>query len=278
MPPSIGALAIAPANGSGDAVGVGVDAGVLLGELAADGAVTGADAEGDATAGPVVQADTRTSAASGRRIPQSSRVRRPCPRSPDTSVSGTEDPLAPAGGPSLLKIMRPMLTTAIPLWEIVLRTLVVYVTVAALLRVAGKRELGQMSVIDLVVILVIANAVQNSLNGGDNSLIGGLVSAATLVAINVAVDRVGRNVPFLDRFVRDEPTLLMQNGTLIKANLEHEGIEKDEIAMAAREHGIADLSSVDAAILEVDGSISVIPKEGGQVHRLRRIRQFRQRP
>jgi len=161
--------------------------------------------------------------------------------------------------------MRSVFVTSIPLWEIVLRTVVVYLVVLGLLRAAGKRELGQMSVIDLVVILVIANAVQNALNGGDVSLVGGLVSAATLVGINVFFDRFGRRVPYLSQL-------------LIEKNLEREDIEKEEIEMAAREHGLADLSAVDAAVLEVDGSISVIPKEGGNVHRTRRrVRQFRQR-
>jgi uncharacterized membrane protein YcaP (DUF421 family) len=166
----------------------------------------------------------------------------------------------------------------VPLAEIFVRTVIVYVAVFALLRLAGKRELGQMSVTDLVVILVIANAVQNSLNGGDTSLIGGLVAAGTLVVLNVAVDRFGRHVPFLERLVTSEPTLLMQGGKFIDKNLAEENITKDEIAMSAREHGIGALSEVSEAILEPDGSISIIPKEGGSVHRVRRIRQFRQRP
>ncbi len=168
--------------------------------------------------------------------------------------------------------------TSVPLLEIVFRTVVVYVAVFALLRIAGKRELGQMNVTDLVVILVIANAVQNSLNGGDTSLVGGIVAAATLVALNVLVDRYGKQVPFLERFVRSEPTLLMQDGVFIDKNLEQENVTKDEIEMSAREHGIKDLSEVSEAILEPDGSISIIPNEGGRIHRVRRIRQLRQRP
>ncbi len=171
-----------------------------------------------------------------------------------------------------------MLSPSVPLLEIVFRTVVVYIAVFFLLRLAGKRELGQMNVTDLVVILVIANAVQNSLNGGDTSLIGGIVAAATLVGMNVVVDRYGKQVPFLERFVRSEPTLLMQDGVFLEKNLEQENISKDEIAMSAREHGIKDLSEVSEAILEPDGSISVIPNEGGRIHRVRRIRQFRQRP
>jgi len=81
-----------------------------------------------------------------------------------------------------------------PWWEIILRTAVVYVVVLVLLRTAGKRELGQMSPVDLVVILVIANAVQNAMTGGDNSLIGGIIAATTLVAVNTAFSRVGHRV------------------------------------------------------------------------------------
>jgi len=167
----------------------------------------------------------------------------------------------------------------VPLPEIVLRTVIVYVAVFALLRLAGKRELGQMSVADLVVLLVIANAVQNSMNGGDNSLTAGLVAAATLVAMNWVFERIVRRIPFFSRFVDDQPTLLMDDGELIAAHLEQENVSRDEIEMAAREHGLADLTEVRMAILEPDGSISVIPREGGKVHRShRRVRQFRQRP
>jgi uncharacterized membrane protein YcaP (DUF421 family) len=172
-----------------------------------------------------------------------------------------------------------VLDLTVPAWEIVVRTIVVYLAVLLLLRVAGKRELGQMSVIDLVVILVIANAVQNSMNGGDTSLIGGIIAAATLVAVNVLLGRLGRRVPFVSHLFIEEPTLLMSDGELIAKHMERERIDREDIEMAAREHGIPDLSGVSMAILEPDGSISVIPKRGERVHRSsRRLRQFRQRP
>jgi uncharacterized membrane protein YcaP (DUF421 family) len=172
-----------------------------------------------------------------------------------------------------------MLDLTVPAWEIVVRTIVVYLSVLLLLRVAGKRELGQMSVIDLVVILVIANAVQNSMNGGDTSLIGGIIAAATLVLVNVLLGRFGRRVPYFSHLFIEEPTLLMSDGELIAKHMERERIDREDIEMAAREHGIPDLSGVSMAILEPDGSISVIPKKGERVHRSsRRLRQFRQRP
>lgn len=165
-----------------------------------------------------------------------------------------------------------------PWWEIILRTAVVYVVVLVLLRVAGKRELGQMSPVDLVVILVIANAVQNAMTGGDNSLIGGVIAATTLVAINTLFAKVAHRVPYLEHLFESQPTQLIKAGKLIKSNLERENVEFDELMMAAREHGIEDIAKVDSAYLERDGSISIIPKDApGKSGSGRHIRQFRQR-
>ncbi len=165
-----------------------------------------------------------------------------------------------------------------PWYEILLRTFVVYLTVLVLLRLAGKRELGQMTPFDLVVILVIANAVQNAMTGGDNSLIGGILAAATLTIVNIAVGRWGSRVPFFRRLVASEPTLLLRDGKPLQEALDHERIDIEELEMAARQHGIADLKDVTAAVLEEDGSISIIPKDGTKVRRSpRHFRQFRNR-
>ncbi len=88
--------------------------------------------------------------------------------------------------------------------------------VLVLLRLAGKRELGQMTPFDLVVILVIANAVQNAMTGGDNSLTGGIIAAATLTLVNIAVGRWGSRVPFFRRLVVSQPTLFLRDGKPIE--------------------------------------------------------------
>lgn len=170
-----------------------------------------------------------------------------------------------------------MFAMTTPWYEIVLRTFVVYLVVLILLRTAGKRELGQMTPFDLVVILVIANAVQNAMTGGDNSLIGGVLAAATLTFVNIAVGRWGTMVPVLRRLVASQPTLLLQDGRPIKENLTKERIDIEELEMAARQHGIPALDEVAAAVLEEDGSISIIPKKGGTIGKTRRFRQFRNR-
>lgn len=171
-----------------------------------------------------------------------------------------------------------VLITTVPLWEIVLRTALVYLAVLVLLRLAGKREMGQMSLADFVVILVIANAVQNALNGADPSLTGGLASAATLIAMSYVLDRYGRRAPLLRRLLSGEPTLLLQDGRLLEQNLRREHLEAEDVQMAAREHGVAELSDVAAAVLESDGSISIIPKRGEMHRSARRADRSRRSP
>lgn len=167
---------------------------------------------------------------------------------------------------------------SVPWYEILLRTFVVYLTVLVLLRVAGKRELGQMTPFDLVVILVIANAVQNAMTGGDNSLLGGILAASTLTVTNIAVGRWGARLPFFRRIVASQPRLLLNDGKPVTRAMDDENIDIEELEMAAREHGIPDLSGVAAAVLEEDGSISIIPKEGAKIHKMpRHFRQFKNR-
>jgi len=168
-----------------------------------------------------------------------------------------------------------MFTLSVPWWEIVMRTIVVYVVVFALLRVSGKRELGQMTPFELVVLLVIANAVQNAMNGGDNSLLGGLIAAVTLVLTNMLFQRVAHRVPFLERIFSSEPTLLVDDGKIIQHHMDREDVSMDELEMAIREKGVEKVSEVKAAILEINGDISVIPKEGFGTRRRRHLRQLK---
>lgn len=155
--------------------------------------------------------------------------------------------------------------------EIVGRTLVVYAALLAGLRLAGKRELGQMSAFDLVVILVISNAVQNAMVGANTSLTGGLVAAGTLLAVNAVLVRTGLHSRWLRQRFLGSPTLLVHEGELIPGHLRHEGLESDEVMQALREHGIDDLRKVKSAVLEVDGTISVIPEAAPSTRTKHRI-------
>lgn len=152
-----------------------------------------------------------------------------------------------------------MFDNSVNLLEIVARAAIVYFAVLVGLRLGGKREIGQMTVFDLVVILLIANAVQNAMTGPDVSVTGGLVAAAVLLTLNYALGVARERVPFLRKAVEGEPTLLVNGGKFIERNLRHEGIDEDLVMMAMREHGVAELKDVKLAVLETDGSISVVP-------------------
>lgn len=162
------------------------------------------------------------------------------------------------------------------LFEIVVRAALVYVALMVMLRMAGKRELGQMSVFDLVVVLIIANAVQNAMVGSDTSLTGGLIAAATLILVNRLVNRVAFRISWIDRGLTGSPTLLVHDGQLVNDHLIQEGVTVEEVMMGLREHGIDSLDEVQSAILEVDGTISVIATDQ-PVHRTRRRVRGRKR-
>lgn len=144
--------------------------------------------------------------------------------------------------------------------EIVGRSLVVYLAVLIGLRLGGRRQLGQLTPFDLVVILLVANAVQNAMVGADTSLQGGLVSAATLLVANAFVARLRLRSGRIRQLVEGVPVVLVQHGELVTANLHREGVTEEEIVAAVREHGeVGDLSQVELAVLETDGSVSVVP-------------------
>ena len=157
---------------------------------------------------------------------------------------------------------------------IVLRTLLVYLAVMLGLRLAGKREIGQMSVLDLVLLLLIANTVQNAMTGPDTSVNGGLTAAATLLVANYLVTLVVSKSPLAEKLVDGEPTLLVYQGKVNTKNMERQRITSDELEEALREHEIAGVTEVALAVLEMDGSISVLktdemPNPKNTHHRVR---------
>lgn len=169
-----------------------------------------------------------------------------------------------------------MFDVQVPLGEIVVRTALVYLALLAGLRVAGKREIGQMTPFDFVVILLVANAVQNAMVGPDASVTGGLLAAAVLIGLNYGLAALRDRLPWLRRVVEGEPTLLIHDGVLLRENLRRERVEEAEVLMALREHGLDQPQQVRLAVLETDGSISVVPASGEPP--LRGRRHVRSRP
>ncbi|MEX0677930.1 MAG: YetF domain-containing protein [Pirellulales bacterium] len=145
--------------------------------------------------------------------------------------------------------------------EKIIRPVIVYAFLIVGFRLAGKRELAQLNAMDLVVLLVIANTVQNAIIGNDNSVTGGLIGAATLLALNYAVVRYLFAHPRFDRLVEGEPTPLVQHGTMQRDRMQRELITKFELEIAAHRQGFASLDEIDKAVLEPSGVISFVGKE-----------------
>jgi uncharacterized membrane protein YcaP (DUF421 family) len=143
---------------------------------------------------------------------------------------------------------------------IAVRTTIVYVGVTGLLRVAGKRELGQLSILDLAVVLLVANAVQNAMVGSDTSVLGGLVSAATLIALGFLASYLGSRVPAIGRVLEPPATVIVRDGQLNVRAVRRQFLTRDEIESGMREHGIDELSDVALGVLEPDGSLSFVSK------------------
>jgi uncharacterized membrane protein YcaP (DUF421 family) len=149
------------------------------------------------------------------------------------------------------------------------KTAVIYAFLIIGLRLLGKRELGQLSLYDLVMVIILGNAVQNAMINNDNTLGGGLVAGGVLLALNWSLNRVINRSRRAERFLVGEPILIVHDGKPIRDRLRREGITMDQLGTALREHGIDDLAQVHLAVLESDGTISVVPS-GSSVLKTRR--------
>jgi len=145
--------------------------------------------------------------------------------------------------------------------EKIIRTVIVYVFLVIGLRLAGKRELAQLNAFDLVVLLVLSNAVQNAIIGNDNTLVGGLVGAATLLAVNAVFVRFLYSHETLDRLIEGSPQNLIENGKVVESSLKKELITRSELEIAAHKQGFSSLDEIDKAILEPGGTVAFIPKK-----------------
>jgi len=145
-------------------------------------------------------------------------------------------------------------------WELIIRGVIVYVFLIILLRISGKRQIGQLAPFDLVLLLVLSNSVQNAINGGDNSVLGGLLSASILVALNYLVGFATYKSKKLERLIEGKPEVLIHNGKLFTEVMEKEKLTHHELNAALRAAGCATIEEVHFAILENNGGISVQPK------------------
>ncbi len=149
--------------------------------------------------------------------------------------------------------------------DLIIRAVVVYLAVLLLLRVSGKRQMGQMGPTEFVAVLLISNAVQNSMNGGDNSLLGGLILASILILMSWGIAVLTYRNRKMEALFEGTPTLLVHKGKLVKENLAKEYMRKTELVALLRKQGVHSLLDVETAILEADGTLS-ITKKGDPLH------------
>lgn len=152
-------------------------------------------------------------------------------------------------------------------------SVVVYVFVIAAIRLFGKKELSQLSVVDLVFVLLISNSVQNAMVGSNSSLSGGLAAATALFITNHALKLFLYRSPRFSRLVQGQAMMLIYEGKLNHSNMEKAQLTTDEIMEAIREHGVSSIKDVNLAVLEVDGNISVLSDD----YRSRTSRKCRSR-
>jgi uncharacterized membrane protein YcaP (DUF421 family) len=146
------------------------------------------------------------------------------------------------------------------LLTIVFRSVIIYLFIVIGIRLFGKKELTQLSIIDLVFILLISNAVQNAMVGDNSSLLGGIVGAGALFVVNFILDNLFFHSRKLTKFVQGNPLMLIYQGKVVQKHLDQARISSDEIEAVVREHGVENIKDVDLAVLEVDGNISVLSK------------------
>ena len=156
--------------------------------------------------------------------------------------------------------------------HIILSTSGVYVFIIIALRLLGKTELAQLSITDLIFVLLISNAVQNSMVGSDTSLGGGLLAASVLFILNFIFKKLKYRFPFLKKVIEGEPIILIHKGIVSTENCRKSGITQDELLQAIREHGSHSIEEVDSLILEADGNISVVSNDYKH-HSVRRLKK-----
>jgi uncharacterized membrane protein YcaP (DUF421 family) len=161
------------------------------------------------------------------------------------------------------------------LLTIAARAAIVYVALLVGLRMMGKREIGQMTVFDLVVVLLLSNAVQNAMVGADTSVQGGLMAAFVLLVANRLVAAARLHSMAWGRLIEGSPTVLIQEGQILDAAVRKERLERAQVEMAIREHGVASIADVRLAVMETDGSISVVPHDSRVIKTRKHVRQIR---
>jgi len=145
-----------------------------------------------------------------------------------------------------------------PILDIIIRSSAVYFFMMIALRLTGKKQLSQLNTTDVILILLISNAVQNAMVGNDTSLLGGVIAASVLFIINFVLRKLMYKYQKLGEFLQEKPEILIHDGKLDFKILSKLDITSNELKEAMREHGVENFDQVKLAMLEIDGNISII--------------------
>ena len=154
-----------------------------------------------------------------------------------------------------------MFDLAMPWWAFVLRACIVYFILLALIRASGKRTMGQFTPFDMLLVVLLGNAVQNALLGQDTSVGGGLLLAVTLLALNWLVGLVSARSARMEALVEGVPELLARDGQVYKDVLRRELISRADFDKAMRESGVEDIEDIRMAVLETNGHITLVTRD-----------------
>ena len=160
--------------------------------------------------------------------------------------------------------MTDLFDLAMPWWEFILRAVVVYAVVLGMVRLSGKRALGQITPFDVLLIVLLGNAVQNALLGKDTSLGGGLLLAATLIALNYGVGWLTTRSRRIESLVEGEPVLIVRDGQLLASVLKRELVTRADVEAAMRQQGCLRIEDVALGLLETNGHITIVPRTASQ--------------
>jgi len=151
---------------------------------------------------------------------------------------------------------------SMPWWHFVVRGLIVYLFLAVALRLTGRRQMGHLAPFDLILLLVLSNTVQNAMNGGDNSVPGGLLSACTVIAANYVVSWVTYHNKTIARLIEGRAIVLVRDGRIDEAARRRAMLTREELLAALRLEGCACVEEVHFALLENTGEITVMHRKG----------------
>jgi uncharacterized membrane protein YcaP (DUF421 family) len=154
-----------------------------------------------------------------------------------------------------------MFDMSLPWWEFILRGVIVYCVLLLLVRVSGKRTVGQFTPFDLLVVMLLSESVSNSLSGGDDSVAGGLLIACTLIALNLSVGFLSSRSRKMATLIDGECVLLGRDGRVFDDVLKRNRIAQGDVDQALREADV-ELSKAKCIFLEADGKITVLEKKG----------------